>query len=120
MTILLVALGGAIGSVMRYQVSQWFNSGDDWVATLLVNITGAFLIGVVAVATDGGDYVGGPGRAGLIAGLLGGFTTFSALAYQAHGQLEAGDLTLAGVNLALSLALGLGAVWLGTSLGRQL
>lgn len=122
MTLLLVALGGALGSVMRYELagrtSDW--TASDWHGTLLVNVVGSLLIGFIVALTESRDLLSGSERAGLIAGVLGGFTTFSALAYQSYSQLEAGDLAAAFANIALSLSLGLAAVWAGVFAGRHL
>ena len=82
-----VAIGGAFGSVLRYLVSTWFleklGAGFPW-GTFTINVSGAFLIGIVLelAATRAGfsPYV----RLLCATGILGGYTTFSAFAYETY------------------------------------
>jgi fluoride exporter len=79
MVILLVGLGGAIGSIARHLISRWFqqrsHSGFPW-GTYVVNGTGSFLIGIVFALFDNSFY-GEDALVFLVAGILGGYTTFS-------------------------------------------
>jgi fluoride exporter len=117
MQVLLVALGGAVGSVVRYGVgvaaARWFGLAFPW-GTLTVNIVGGLAMGVLAART-------GPGSENLRllfgVGLLGGFTTFSAFSLETVRLMEH-QPGLAALYVAASLILSVGACWLGLSLGR--
>lgn len=116
-----VALGGAIGAVLRYLIALLFIekglSTFPW-ATLAVNILGAFLIGVVVTMApeDPAD----PWRLLLGTGLLGGFTTFSALSLETVVLFEAGRHVAGVANLLGTAAAGLLASVLGVAAGRAL
>lgn len=123
MNFLLVAIGGAVGSVLRYGASlaagrllgTGFPSG-----TLFVNVTGSFLIGLgVAVLLrrfGGSEEL----RLLLLTGFLGGYTTFSAFSLDAISLYERGSPTLAGVYVLCSVLFGLGAAVGGIALGHHL
>lgn len=88
--ILMIGLGGAAGSVARYLVSTWIQrrsrSGFPW-GTFVVNATGSFLIGVVFGAFDHGAY-SGDALTLMVAGVLGGYTTFSTYSVENANLLE--------------------------------
>ncbi len=115
-----VALGGAVGSVARYGATLALTpiAGTFPYATLLVNVTGSFLIGYFSriFPTPDHDPVL---RLALITGLCGGFTTFSALSAETVTLLQQGRTVRAALYIALSLALGLGATVLGLLAGRK-
>jgi CrcB protein len=112
----LVAVGGAVGSVLRYLLSllavAWLGAGFPW-GTLMVNLLGSLAIGVL-----GGLGVQGELRLLLVTGLLGGFTTFSAFSLET-GALAERSPGLAALYVAASVGLGLGAFALGWSLARR-
>lgn len=114
--VLLVAAGGAIGSVLRYLVSvvavEWLGTGFPW-GTLAVNVLGSAAIGVL-----GGLGVQGELRLLLVTGVLGGFTTFSAFSLET-GVLAERSPGLAALYVAASLGLGLAAFALGWGLARR-
>jgi fluoride exporter len=83
--------------------------------TLAVNLSGAFVLGVLA----GLALAAGPQRL-LGTGLIGAFTTFSTWALETHRLAEDGELGRAGANVAVSLACGVAAAWLGRELGAAL
>ena len=118
MQYLWVALGGALGSVVRYACSigaaRWLGATFPW-GTLLVNVAGSFTIGLLAalLTADGRPALGSDARAFLMIGVLGGFTTFSSFSLETLTLARAGALGAAGANVALSLVLCLGGVWLG-------
>jgi len=124
---LLVALGGALGSVARLwlgiQVAGLIGVRFPW-GTILVNILGSFVIGFVAMFTGPGGRVPAPveAQAFVMVGLCGRFTTFSAFSLQTLELARAGRLLDAGANVVLSITLCLGAVvfghWLATLFGR--
>jgi CrcB protein len=105
-------LGGA-GAIARFlldgALSERVGGRFPW-GTLAVNVSGSFLLGVVAGAVDGDAY-----RL-LATGLLGGYTTFSTWMLESHRLGEDGRLRIGGANVALSLAVGIAAVWIGRQL----
>jgi fluoride exporter len=116
MQVLLVALGGAVGSVARYSVglavARWFGLAFPW-GTLTVNIVGSLAIGLLAARFPANESM----RLLLGVGLLGGFTTFSAFSLETVRLIEH-QPGLAMLYVAASLLLGVGACWLGLFLGR--
>ena len=119
---LLVGLGSAFGGMARFGVSDIVarlsapdgGSGFPW-GTLAANVSGCFLIAFLAVLAlaDGRPLLDLTARQFLMVGVLGGYTTFSAFGLQTLELALAGDWGSAGLNVALSLVLCLGAVWLG-------
>lgn len=116
--LILVAAGGAAGSVLRYLATlgatRAFGTGFPW-GTLAVNVAGSVTIGVLAVILTGP-------RAGLspllVAGFLGGFTTFSTFSLDALRLWQGGQAGLAGAYVAGSVALALAGVALGAWMAR--
>ncbi len=118
-TLLQVALGGALGAVLRYLASiasvHAFGHHFPW-GTLFVNVVGSFVIGVFAVLLVAR---GGQGWSPLLmTGLMGGFTTFSAFSLDAAGLMGRGESALAAGYVGASLALALIGVGLGLWVGR--
>lgn len=121
--VLAIAVGGAVGSVLRY----WLSNGVHMVmgrgfpyGTLCVNVLGSLLMGflfVLFVDRLSNDAVL---RAAVLIGALGGFTTFSTFSIETWNLIEEGALLRAGLNAGLSLALCISAVWIGVLLARQL
>ncbi|WPM32096.1 fluoride efflux transporter CrcB [Hydrogenobacter sp. T-2] len=121
--LLAIAIGGAVGSVLRFLVSKFIQTkaGIDFpVGTLLVNLSSAFLIGFFfAFFVERLDL--SPNlRALLITGLLGGYSTYSTLFYEAYYMLLNGEWLKALLYLLLSNGLGLLFVALGYGLGKML
>ncbi len=118
--ILLVGLGGFLGSVGRYLLSllvpQWSGASRFPVATLVVNVIGCLAIGALSGFATRSEFLTPALRLFLITGLLGGFTTFSAFGYETFllGKESLGAMAL--VNIAAQIVLGVGAVWLGHTL----
>jgi fluoride exporter len=114
----LVMIGGAIGAAARYQLGGWatraFGSAFPW-GTLLVNLMGGFLIGLL-FARAGGE----PARLLLGVGLLGGFTTFSAFGLETVLLFERGATGTALTYVFASVIGALFATLAGLSLGRAL
>lgn len=121
MTWLLVALGGAIGSTARYGaallIGRLTGPGFPW-GTILINVLGSLIIGWFAALTApyGRAPAGEAARAFVIAGLCGGFTTFSAFSLQTIELLRAGQTGRACANIAGSVALCLLATAAGIKL----
>ena len=122
-TVLMVGVGGFVGSVMRYLVGVWFQSmsGNSWIpyGTLTVNVTGCFLIGLFAGLAQTRLFLGDGTWALVVVGLLGGFTTFSSFGYETIAMVREGHLLAAAGNVSLQVAVGLTAVWIGFSIAHQ-
>jgi CrcB protein len=121
--ILIVALGGAIGSVARYKVGGFaLHHTQSWnfpVSTFSVNVIGCFVIGLLAALVEHHDLFSPSVRLLLFTGLLGGFTTFSAFGYESVFLLRRGLLSVATSYVLLSVVGGLGAVLAGIKLIDQ-
>ena len=115
---LLIALGGALGSVARYWVGLWvlpISRDLPW-GTILINVAGSFAISFFGTLTLGtGRYpVPETGRLFFMVGVCGGFTTFSSFSLQTLDLLRGGAGGRALVNVAASVLLCLGSVTLGS------
>jgi CrcB protein len=121
--ILLVALGGAIGSVARYKLSGVIlHHAIDWrfpLGTFTVNVVGCLVAGVLAGLAEMHDMFSPDTRLLLFTGILGGFTTFSAFGLETMFLLKKGEFLIAGANVVLSVAAGLAALWLGLTLASM-
>ena len=107
MTVLLVALGGAVGAPLRFAVASWLDDEVPW-GTLAVNVAGSFVLGLlVSVSVDG------PGYALLGVGFCGGLTTYSAFAVQTVRLSWRGAAYAVG-----TVVLSVGAAALGYALGQ--
>ena len=117
-TYLWIALGSALGGVARYGASSliagWFGQTFPW-GTLLVNISGSFVIGFFASLTgpDGRVMVAPDMRQFVMVGICGGYTTFSSFSLQTLTLVQQGEMLQAGANIGGSVVLCLAAVWLG-------
>lgn len=114
--ILLVAFGGAVGSVLRYLVSKWLQEASSAafpVGTLVVNVVGCSLIGLIYGASDRWD-ISGDMRLLLTVGFCGGFTTFSTFMNESLSLMRADNLLSLALYASLSVGLGLVAVWAGS------
>jgi len=120
--ILLVGMGGFVGSVLRYVISGWvFRLLDKpWfpVGTLAVNLAGCLAIGFFGGIAEQRRIFDPEIRLFVFVGILGGFTTFSAFAYETASLAQNAHLTAALVNIALQVIVGLSAVWLGGLMAR--
>lgn len=119
-----VALGGAIGSVARFwltEISARLWGGDFPWGTILANVSGSFLIGLIAALPMLGprDLLGPLGRQFLMIGIMGGYTTFSSFSLQTLTMLQHGHVAKALANVAGSVALCLVAVWAGYALAAS-
>lgn len=113
-----VGLAGGLGALARFSLDGAVatRAGRDFpFGTLAVNITGAFVLGVLVGSTIDAN---GFRLAGT--GFIGAYTTFSTWAFESHRLGEDGQLRLGGVNFGVSLVLGVLAAWLGRHLGASL
>jgi CrcB protein len=119
-TILLIALGGGVGSVLRYLAGGFVqrSSGAAFpVGTLVVNVTGSFLIGLIAqhfMNTQTHPLA----RAALVTGLCGGYTTFSAFSLETVGLVEGGEIAKAAAYVVLSVVVSIAATFAGMAAVR--
>lgn len=115
--ILLVGTGGFLGSVFRFllggAVTRASGASAFPYGTMTVNVLGCLAIGMLAGLAESRSLLSPEARLFLMTGLLGGFTTFSAFAYESYflGRQHAWSPMLA--NILVSVVVGLGAVWLG-------
>ncbi|MFO0980597.1 MAG: fluoride efflux transporter CrcB [Planctomycetota bacterium] len=118
---LLIAIGGALGSCARFAagtlVSVRYGSQFPW-GTLVVNVTGSFLIGVFLAWTTERVLIDPRWRFFLAVGVCGGYTTFSSFAYDTMQLITKGYLLSAFGNVALSTVASVAAVFLGVAFGR--
>ena len=118
--ILLVGLGGFVGSAARYTIAgalqSLTTSGRFPLGTLGVNVIGCFAIGLLAGWAESIPAFSPSTRLLLMVGLLGGFTTFSSFGYETVEMLRNSRPLLAFANVALQVGLGLPAVWLGLTM----
>ena len=117
-TYFAVMLGGALGTAMRMALSGWLAAkfGETFpVGTILVNVSGCFIIGIfAALAGPGGIFSTSPlTQQVVMIGVLGGYTTFSSFGLQTFYFLQRGEWFRGAMNAGLSLVLCVLAVWLG-------
>jgi CrcB protein len=116
-SVLLVALGGALGSVARYKLSGWvLHQTTNWrfpLGTFVVNILGCLVIGILAGLAVKEEIFSNDARVFLFTGIVGGFTTFSAFGLETFYLLRRGEVMVAGSYVLLSIAIGVAVLWLG-------
>lgn len=122
---LWVALGSALGGVVRYWcsgvIARHFGETFPW-GTLTVNVVGSFLIGLIATLSgvDGRFIIPAEARQFLMVGILGGFTTFSSFSLQTLTLARDGQWLLVGANVVGSVVLCLIMVWAGHMLAAMI
>ncbi len=122
-TIALIALGGALGSVTRYLVDAFVvarvGTAFPW-GTMLVNVSGSFVLGLLWALAIERSVLPADIRGPVMIGFLGAYTTFSTLMLESWRLVEAGQLVAAAIDVAGSAGLGLLAVVIGLAAGRAL
>ncbi|MCF6347161.1 MAG: fluoride efflux transporter CrcB [Flavobacteriaceae bacterium] len=113
--LLFVFVGGGFGSIARYLLAKYFNSSTDGIpyGTFLANVLGSLLIGIILGFAAKNDTLTQNQTLLLATGFCGGFTTFSAFAYENHVFLKTGNLTFFFWYSIASFATGLAAVFFG-------
>lgn len=115
--VLLVALGGAVGSVARFKLSGWvLHETPNWrfpTGTFAVNVMGCLIAGLLAGMAVKQDFFSPEARVFLFTGLLGGFTTFSAFGLETLLLFKRGEPGVAIANVVVSIVVGLLVAWLG-------
>jgi CrcB protein len=119
--VLIVGIGGFLGAASRYTIgsliSERTGSGFPF-ATLAINITGCFAIGLFMATTPGGLNAHPHARLFIAIGFLGGYTTFSTFGYETLKLVGDGSAMLGFANILGSITLCLTALWLGMFFGR--
>jgi CrcB protein len=118
-----VALGGSVGAVLRYSVQNWalgrLGAAFPY-GTLLVNVTGGFLIGLLMTVFLHHVHISPVWRVFLVTGVLGGFTTFSALAWESYALFSKGEVLSSLLYTGGSFFGGMLALSMGVFLGRMI
>ena len=121
--LLFVALGGALGAVLRYQISSgiyhWFGRGFPY-GTLVVNVLGSLAIGVLSILLVEKFNVSQEVKLGLVAGVLGALTTFSTFSWDTLHLLEQGMVQKAFINVLLNVTVCIAAAWLGAQWAKAM
>ncbi|MDE2058700.1 MAG: fluoride efflux transporter CrcB [candidate division NC10 bacterium] len=114
--VLLVGIGGFLGSVARYLVSGYIQDRTGEIfpfGTLAVNVIGCFVIGGLSELAEARGFLSPEARALVVIGVLGGFTTFSTFGNETVNLLRDGEWAFAAINLLTHAVLAIGAVWVG-------
>jgi CrcB protein len=120
---LMVGIGGAIGSVLRFWLGSYLGSklgGRFPYGTFVVNISGSFLIGVVITMFAERMQLSANWRYLIPIGLIGGYTTFSAFEYETFRLFQDGEILIAALNVVLSVIVGFAGVWGGAIVGKSI
>jgi len=123
MTILYIALGGIAGTLSRYGLEGWIQSraaSGFPVGTLVVNISGSFLLGFILRIATGAAVISRDVRAGLTIGFCGAFTTMSTFSYESVTLLNDGDYLRAGLYMTATILGCVAAVMTGAAIGNKL
>jgi fluoride exporter len=118
-----VGVAGSFGAVLRYWldgvVTRWTSGLFPW-GTFVVNISGCIIIGFLSALLTGRFLPHPVLRTAVLTGFVGAYTTFSTFEYETLQLLRGGAIALAVANVMASVAAGLLAVWLGTTVGSAL
>lgn len=118
-TLLLIGIGGALGSILRYLtsvvVSKYFQSAFPW-ATFTANILGCLIIGIILGLFEKQQITNPDLKFFLITGFCGGYTTFSAFAAENVNLFQSGNSLMAFAYISASVLVSLFAVWVGLTL----
>lgn len=119
--IFIVLIGGGAGSVFRYLVSFYLNKWGSFsfpFSTFIVNIFGCLLIGIISGLFFKSNYLSPELKLLIITGFCGGFTTFSAFAYENFNLIQSGNFTLSLFYSFLSVLFGIVSVWIGILIAK--
>lgn len=123
MRYLMVGIGGAVGSVLRFWIGSYVGGrlGSRFpYGTFVVNITGSFLIGMILTILAEKTQWSDNWRYLIPIGLIGGYTTFSAFEYETFRLFQDGQILGAGLNVGLSVVVGFIGVWAGAVAARSI
>lgn len=116
-SIFLIGIGGFIGSILRYLVTIWsqnlFKEFSFPLGTLIVNITGCLLLGLLNGFAENHQFFNSQVRLFMFVGILGSFTTFSTFGYETIEMMQNGDSFKAMLNITIQVIVGLFAAFIG-------
>lgn len=115
-------VGGAVGSAIRYALGTAINvriGGRFPLGTMVINITGSFLIGAIMILITEKLKLDPNWRLLLVVGFLGGYTTFSSFEFETYQAIRDGGYWISLINVLASVILGFAGVWLGATLARR-
>lgn len=117
-----LALAGALGTISRWglglMVQRWLGFSFPW-GTLVVNVLGCFLFGLVWSLAENKFFISNAARVVILTGFMGAFTTFSTFAFETGEMMRHGEWPYAFVNLLVQNALGLLFLFMGLSIGAR-
>jgi CrcB protein len=121
--LLIIGMGGFLGSVTRYHAAQWI--GQHWgrtfpLGTFIVNVSGCFLIGLLMHLFTERFMVKPQWRLFFVVGFLGSYTTFSTFEYESGELVKDGEMLIAVLNITLSVVAGFVALKLGEAVAKSL
>jgi fluoride exporter len=120
---LLIAVGGALGSLLRFWAGAYVSvrMGTRFpYGTFVINITASFLLGLIMTVLAERAHWSANWRYLITIGFLGGYSTFSSLEYETFRIFQDGDLLIAALNVVSSVTVGFVSVWLGVITGRTI
>lgn len=122
MHIIYIGLGGFIGAVSRYLVTRYLGNllPSFPLGTLTVNIIGSFILGFIIYSVSAGKNISPDMRDFITIGILGGFTTMSAFAYESFRMAELNQMLFFALNIALNIVLCIAAIYAGKELAMLL
>ncbi|MGA7683638.1 MAG: fluoride efflux transporter CrcB [Terriglobales bacterium] len=123
MKYIIVGIGGALGSVLRFWVGSYIGGrmGARFpYGTFVINVTGSFLIGMILTILAEKTQWSANWRYLIPIGFIGGYTTFSAFEYETFRLFQDGQMLSAVLNVTLSVVVGFVGVWAGTAAGRSI
>jgi CrcB protein len=122
MTYVYIVAGAALGAPLRYFLQgrvQGVTTATFPFGTLVVNVTGCLVIGLLLTLAEERGALGRDTRLMLVTGFLGSYTTFSTFGWETYALLRDDDLVRAFANVGLSVVVGLFGVWLGAVIARM-
>jgi CrcB protein len=119
----MVAIGGALGSVLRFWVGDYVSNrmGTRFpYGTFIINVTASFLVGLILTLLAERAHWSPNWRYFIPIGFIGGYSTFSTFEYETFRTFQDGEVLMAGLNIVLSVIVGFVSVWLGAITGRTI
>jgi fluoride exporter len=120
MRVAIVAVGGSLGALARYALQGWLldRTGPSIIALFVINVSGAFALGLILTLAEERNLIGPEVRLLLTTGFLSAYTTFSSWMFESVQLIQVGDIARAAVNVVGSVAAGLIALYLGIVVAR--